>query len=139
MRDQRGMTLVEVLVAVAVIAIGLTAVAMGMQLGTAGVAEGQQQTTAIFLAEQRLEDIKAFALSTDAGQGWTNVTNATFAAAEAYGAIAGYTTYRRTTTITTPTATTKRVTVSVLWRPIGISSVSSERSVTVSTVVTSRS
>src|SRR5512134_674581 len=97
--NERGMTLVEVLVAVTVLTIGLTAIATGMQLGTSGIGLGQQETTATFLAEQRLEDVKAFALSTLAAQGFANVTTANFPA-EAYGAIAGgYPGYRRTTTV----------------------------------------
>jgi len=139
MRSERGMTLVEILVAAFVITIGLVAVATGMQLATAGVAAGQQQTTASFLAEQRLEDIKSFAASLDGAQGWANVTSTSFPATEAYGAITNYTTYRRTTTITTPTATTKRVTVSVFWVPVGVAAQNAERSVTFSVLLASRS
>jgi prepilin-type N-terminal cleavage/methylation domain-containing protein len=139
MTNERGMTLVEVMVAVTIITIGLTAIATGMQVATSGVAQGQQQTTAVFLAEQHLEDVKAFALSTNTTQGWTNVTSANFPATEAYGTIANFSTYRRTTTITTPTATTKRVSVSVFWKPVGVSTLSGERNVTVSTVLASRS
>src|SRR5205823_12069136 len=115
----RGMTIVEILIAVFIITIGLVAVATGMMLATAGVAAGQQQTTAAFLVEQQLEDIKAFALSTNSLQGWTNVTSANFPA-EAYNSIVNYPTYRRTTTITTPvgSTTTKQVTVSVFWFPV---------------------
>ena len=50
MTNERGMTLVEVLVAVFVITIGLTAVATGMQLATGGITAGQQETTAVFIA-----------------------------------------------------------------------------------------
>lgn len=138
MRGERGMTLVEILVAAFVVTIGLVAVATGMQLATAGVAAGQQQTTASFLAEQRLEDIKSFAVSLNSTQGWDNITSTTFPAAEAYGSITTYPSYRRTTTITTPTATTKRVTVSVFWRPVGIADDNAERSVTFSVLLASR-
>jgi len=138
MRCERGMTLVEILVAAFVITIALVAVATGMQLATAGVATGQQQTTASFLAEQRLEDIKSFAVSQNSAQGWTNVTSTSFPAAEAYGSITNYASYRRTTTITTPTATTKRVTVSVFWLPVGVAGQNAERSVTFSVVLASR-
>jgi prepilin-type N-terminal cleavage/methylation domain-containing protein len=137
MINQRGMTLVEVLVAVAVITVGLTAVATGMQLATGGVAAGQQETTAVFLAEQRLEDIKAFALSTAAGQGFTNITSANFPA-EAYGAIANYTGYRRTVTITDPSATVKRVTVDVFYLPVAVASTNTERQVSLSTALRTR-
>ena len=85
-----------------------------------------------------MEDVRAFALSTNAGQGWANVVTANFPA-EAYGSIANYGNYRRTTTITTPTATTKLVVVSVFWIPVGVSaSASAERSVIVRTVLASR-
>ena len=139
MRDQRGMTLVEILVAAFVITMGLVAVATGMQLATSGVAAGQQQTTASFLAEQRLEDIKSFAVSLNSTQGWVNVTSTNFPASEAYGTITTYPSYRRDTTITTPTATTKRVTVSVFWLPVGVADQNAERSVTFSVLLASRS
>ena len=130
--------MVEVLVAVFIITVGLVAVATGMQLATSGVATGQQQTTAAFLAEQRLEDIKAFALSTGSGQGWANVSTTAFPV-EAYNSITSYPTYRRSTTVTSPSATTKRITVDVFWFPVGVTqSANAERSVTVSVMLTSR-
>lgn len=136
--NQRGMTMVEVLIAVFVITVGLVAVATGMQLATSGVAVGQQQTTAAFLAEQRLEDVKAFLVSSSISQGFANITITNFPA-EAYNSISGYPNYRRTTTITNPTATTKRVTVSVFWFPVGVSrTANAERDVTVSVLLTSR-
>ena len=137
-RSERGMTIVEILVAVFIITIGLVAVATGMQLATAGVAAGQQQTTAAFLAEQELEDVKAFALGLAANnQGWALLTGASFPD-KAYGTIPNYTRYRRTTLITNSTATTKRIDVSVFWIPLGVASTNSERSVTFSVVLTSR-
>lgn len=138
-RDQRGMTLVELLVAVAIIMVGLVAIGGGFQIATVGVAVGQQQTVATFLAEQRLESIRSYLVSTSGTQGFANITSANFAAAEAYGTIANYSTYRRSTTITNPTATTKRVTVEVFWRPVAVSSTTNpERSVTVSALLTAR-
>ncbi len=137
--NERGMTMAELLVAVFIITVGLVAVATGMQLATSGVAAGQQQTTATFLAERHLEDIKAFPVSTSGTQGWGNVTAGNFPAAEGYGTIAGYTTYRRTTTITTPTATTKLVIVQVFWRPVAVSRTAApERSVLLEVMLTSR-
>ena len=137
--NERGLTLIECLVAIAIITLGLTAIATGMQLATSGVNTGQQETTATFLAEQRIEDIKAFALSTGAGQGFANVTAANFPA-EGYGSLAGgYTTYRRTTTVAAPNATTRLVTVNVFYIPVGINnSTNSERQVTLSTLLRER-
>ena len=138
--NERGMTLVELLVAAFIITVGLVAIGGGFQIATSGVATGQQQTIATLLAEQRLEAIKAFAVSTAGGQGFANVTSTNFAATEDYGAITNYTTYRRTTTITNPTTSTKRITVSVFWRPVAVSgTTNAERDVTVSVVLASRS
>jgi prepilin-type N-terminal cleavage/methylation domain-containing protein len=149
--NERGLTLIELMVAVFIITVGLVAVATGMQIATAGVTEGQQMSTATFLAEQRLEDIKSFALSTGSTQGWSNVNSTNFPATEAYGTITAntgtgngggtsYAAYRRTTTINNSTSTTKTVTVEVFFVPVSVSSTTNaERSVIVTTVVASRS
>ena len=139
MINERGMTLVEVLVAVTVLTVGLTAIATGMQLGTSGITQAQQETTATFLAEQKLEDIRAFALSTLGAQGFTNVTAASFPA-EDYGTVpGGYAGYRRTTTIADPSATMKVVTVRVFYRGVAVSSSGdTERDVTVRTSLRQR-
>jgi len=60
--DEAGFTLPEVLVATLIIVIGLTAVATGFQFAAAGIATGRSETVAVFLAEQRLEQLKAIAL-----------------------------------------------------------------------------
>lgn len=131
------MTLVEILIAVFIITVGLIAVAAGIHLATGGITQGQQETTAAFLAEQRIEDIKAFALSTtDPTRGFGNVTAGNFPA-EGYGGIAQSTGYRRTTTITSPTATTKLVTVEVFYVAVGTTT-NAERQVTFSTVLARR-
>ncbi len=73
-RDQFGFTLAEIMVAVAIILIGLVAVLQWFPIGTQGTETGKRQSTAVFLAEQKIEQIKAFALSTAAGQGFATVT-----------------------------------------------------------------
>ena len=60
--DEAGFTLAEVLVATLIIVIGLTAVATGFQFAAAGIATGRGETVTVFLAEQRLEQLKAIAL-----------------------------------------------------------------------------
>lgn len=57
--DQRGMTLAEVLVAVVIIMIALLALLSGIPVASYGIQEGNQLTTATFLANQRLEQVKA--------------------------------------------------------------------------------
>jgi prepilin-type N-terminal cleavage/methylation domain-containing protein len=61
--SESGFTLPEVLVATLIILVGLVAVATGFQLATAGVATGRGETVAVFLAEQRIEQLKAVAMT----------------------------------------------------------------------------
>ena len=58
---QSGFTLAEIMVACAVIAVGLIAVSTGFGFGVDGVEAGRQQSTAVFLAEQRIEQAKELA------------------------------------------------------------------------------
>ena len=140
MRREGGFTLAEVLVATFIIAIGLSAVATGFQYATSGVATGKGETTAVFLTEQRLEQLKALAL-TD----WTNAALNAGTTTEAYGTIANAAAYRRVTTITnspggTCTANCKQVQVSVFYKPVtGRGQLDQERRVDVITMLVSRS
>jgi Tfp pilus assembly protein PilV len=56
--DARGLTLVEVLVAAALLAVGLVGVMVVVPIASHGVQEGNQLSTATFLAEQRLEQVR---------------------------------------------------------------------------------
>lgn len=56
--DTRGMTLAEILVALVIISIGLVGLASVVPLSSWGIQEGNQMTTSVFLAEQRLEQVK---------------------------------------------------------------------------------
>ncbi len=129
-REEAGFTLVEILVAVAIIMIALVAVIQWFAIGTQGMDTGKKQSTAVFLGEQKLEQIKAWALSTQTApvaQGFTTVTlagtcrtagpcaddNPNF---NGVNIIAGYPEYSRTVIITNPTATTTLVRVQVGYR-----------------------
>src|SRR2546430_13063038 len=68
-RGDKGFTLAEVLVATAFIAITAGAIGVGFMQGTGSVETGRQQTTAVYLAEQRLEQLKAGSLNSTGGQG----------------------------------------------------------------------
>jgi len=115
---ETGFTLVEVLVATFVLSIGLAAVATAFQYATSGVATGRGETAATFLAEQRLEQLRAVAV--------TNFANTAINAGtttEAYGSIANAAAYRRVTTIAdnpggSCAANCKFVQVSVFYRPV---------------------
>jgi type II secretory pathway pseudopilin PulG len=140
-RTQAGFTLVETLAAMTILMIALVGVLVSISLGVTGVSSARQSTTALFLAEQRLEEVKAFALSKAAGKGWVNVTAANFPA-EAYNTIPSYANYRRTVTITDNpggVANTKQVEVWVFYRPPASSGLAPETGVVVSTLVVNRS
>jgi Tfp pilus assembly protein PilV len=57
-RDQRGMTLLEVLVAIGVVMVGLIGLVAVAPVATGAVGEASLKTTATFLAQQRLEAMK---------------------------------------------------------------------------------
>lgn len=57
-RNQHGMTLAEILVAIVIIGIGLVALASAIPLAGYGIQEGSQLSTATFLANARLEQVK---------------------------------------------------------------------------------
>ena len=58
LRDDAGMTVAEVIVALAVITVGLLALISAMPRSTSLIGESNLKTTATFLAQQRLEQIK---------------------------------------------------------------------------------
>ena len=136
---QSGFTLAEVMVACAIISVGLIAVSTGFGFGVDGVEAGRQQSTAVFLAEQRIEQAKELA-ARKPNLADLNTTN--LPATEAYGSISGApSTYRRTTTITTnPGGTTgARVDVSVFYKPVtGRGVLATERVVSLSIFLANR-
>ena len=56
--DQRGFTVAELLAASIVVAIALVALLQTIPLSAYGIQEGSQQSTAVFLANQRMEQVK---------------------------------------------------------------------------------
>ena len=140
--SQAGFTLAELLAAVFIIGLGLVAVGAGFDTAIQGIETGRQQTTATFLAEQRMEQVKAAALgnSLTACMGFANVTGVCFPA-QAYSSIPSAPGYRSTVTITDLVVgggiARKRVDVEVFYRPIvswGVLN-TAERSVRISTLV----
>jgi prepilin-type N-terminal cleavage/methylation domain-containing protein len=147
----RGFTLAEVMVATFVLSIGLVAVATGFQYATSGVEIGKGETQAVFLAEQRVEQLKSLALTNWAGTACSApypsgcLTAAT--TSEGYGTITGSPLYRRSTTITdnpgaanAPCSTNcKLVTVTVFYKPVTArGEVNQERSVVLVVLLASR-
>jgi Tfp pilus assembly protein PilV len=62
--DELGMTLAEILVATVIIAVGIVGLAVVIPLSSYGVHEGNALSTATFLAEQRMEEIRNAAWTT---------------------------------------------------------------------------
>jgi prepilin-type N-terminal cleavage/methylation domain-containing protein len=139
-RGATGFTLVEILIAAAVIGLGLVGVAAGFLHAVGGLEAGRQQTTAAFLAEQRIEQLKAGALNN-----FLNVTTAAYPS-EAYGSISNngnpMPSYRRTVSIVEAPgglADTKLVEVTVFYRPVvGFGVLAAERQVRLSALLTDR-
>jgi prepilin-type N-terminal cleavage/methylation domain-containing protein len=152
-RNQSGMTLAEVLVATFLISIGLMALLAAAPIGIGGMETGRQQSTAVYLAQDKMERIKSWSLSSSPNpvqQGFGTILPAStcFAAGqgacatENYGTIAGYANYRRVVTAlpdpgtpAPPNHTRTRVTVQVFWTPSGDNAQTTERQVSMSTVV----
>jgi hypothetical protein len=138
--DARGLSLAEILVAVCVLAVGLTAAATGLRYAAAGVDLGHGETTATFLADARLERLRGLALAE-----WGHPLLAAGTSREEYGTIAGAPRFRRETTVwdrggagcadpSPPTVTCKTVRVAVSWRPAS----GGERRVELATVLAPR-
>ncbi len=140
-RHELGLTLVEVIIALGILSIGLIALAATFPMAFNTLQAGRQSSTAVFLALQRLEEIKAFAVSQNPAQGFANVTGAAFPA-EPYDAIPDYPRYRRQVTIFDPPtapANTKVVQATVFYRPITEAGLAlSETAVSLSTLIASR-
>jgi Tfp pilus assembly protein PilV len=138
--SEAGFTLAETLTAVTVLTVALVALLFATGFGVTGLDGARRSTTALFLAERRMEEIKAFAMSDAATRGWANVTAANFPA-EAYASIPSYGDYRRTVTITDnpgAVANTKQIEVFVFYRPVSTTGVGGETSVSVSTLLVFR-
>jgi prepilin-type N-terminal cleavage/methylation domain-containing protein len=150
LRQEGGFSLIEVLIACAIISTGLFFVMYGLSMGIQGVETGRQQSTAIFLAQQRMDQVKAASQNADD----LASVNAGAFPAEAYGAIigpgaiAGALNFRRTVNLTFyvgPAAglpqdlKAVRIDVDVFYRPIMADGVlTTERSVRLSNFLTSR-
>jgi Tfp pilus assembly protein PilV len=139
-RPDAGFTVAEILVAMSVLTVALTGLLTAMTFGIAEVDAARLSTAALFLAEQRLEHVRSFAASANAGQGWANTVNGSFAA-EAYGSIAGYPSHRRAVNIVDNpggAANTKQVEVTVFYRPVTSTGQGPETAMALSTLLVNR-
>jgi hypothetical protein len=125
-------------VATALLAVGLLAIVTGFQYATSGVETARGETTAVFLAEQRIEELRAQAVSDFSATGLTAGTTTDHClpgpiaggASNCEGTPGAHPAYIRSTTITDVTAAAgcpatpvacKQVEVRVSYRPVGSS------------------
>ncbi len=119
-----GLTLVEILAAVAVIAIALVAMIAAVHHGLSGIDTGRGESTAVFLVEDKLEELRSVALAD-----WGNaalVPGTTVEYCQPSGGCVPTPTpisFRRTTTVHAGSegacsAYCKIVNVSVAYRPV---------------------
>jgi prepilin-type N-terminal cleavage/methylation domain-containing protein len=134
MRRDAGLSLIELMVALMLLAVSLMGLAAAFAPGRMAVQQGDQATTATFLARQVMEQMRnrAYDLGTD-----ELVNGTVFPAATAYGNIAGFPHYRRTITFAnnTPETGTKTATVVIFYQ----NSSGVEQSVTLSMIFTQAS
>jgi prepilin-type N-terminal cleavage/methylation domain-containing protein len=130
-RRDAGVSLVELMVALLLLGVALMGLAAAFGPGRMAVQQGDQATTATFLARRMVEEMRNRAYDADADE---LINGGTFPASTAYGDIAGYPNYRRTITFQedTPEAGTKTATVVVFYR----NSSGIEQSVTLSMIFT---
>ncbi|MDP3028876.1 MAG: type IV pilus modification protein PilV [Deltaproteobacteria bacterium] len=107
LRNNKGFTLIEVLIATLVLAIGLLSLATLAGTVIRGNSFSNKMTTATTLAQDKMEEIKGLVYD-NAG---------TAAGTENYGSITNYNSYKRVTTVAanTPGSGMKEVTVTAFW------------------------
>jgi prepilin-type N-terminal cleavage/methylation domain-containing protein len=130
-RRQAGLSLVELMVALLLLGVALMGLAAAFAPGRMAIQQGDQSTTATFLARQMLESMRNRAYDQDSDE---LVNGTTFPASTGYGGITNYPYFRRTITFAndSPMTGTKTATVVITYR----NSSGTEQSVTLTTIFT---
>jgi prepilin-type N-terminal cleavage/methylation domain-containing protein len=121
-RQQAGVSLVELMVALLLLGVALLGLAAAFAPGRMAIQGGDQSTTATFLARKALEDMRNRAYDLDSDE---LVNGTDFPATTAYGSVTygsvAYPNFRRTITFAddSPEVGTKTVTVAVFYRDSG--------------------
>ena len=119
-RRDRGMSLVELLIALIVLAVGVLAVAGLFPAATHSQLQSRIRTTASYYAQQKVEDLEGLSFSDTA---LTAGRHPGGIATEALGASSEWRRYYQVTNLASPMDNLKRVTVNVSWTYRGTQSV----------------
>lgn len=126
-RGRDGFTLAELLVAMAIICVGLVAMTTALQHGLSGIETGRGESMAIFLVEHKLEELRALAAVEWAATALQPGTTIEYCqpSSPACDATPTAPAFRRVTVVAAGTggictAQCKLVTVSVFYRPLTV-------------------
>ncbi len=108
MVSRPGFTLLEMLIALTVFAVGTLSVMELLQRGQAGVTDGENVLIATHLAQWRMEELRNTAYASLANEAKASISNPS-----------GFTRFSRQVTVTTPYANLRQVVVSVYWTTTG--------------------
>ncbi len=108
-RDQRGVTVLELLVAMSLLATALVGLAASFPYALYGVVAGGYQTTATLLAQKDIESAKA-----------TDYASLSSLGTGGFVTVSGYDGFQRSVAVATATPTAQTTTVTVVVRFSGV-------------------
>lgn len=111
-RSERGMSLVELLIALVVMTVGVLAIGGLFPAGSRGQLRDRMTSTANYYAQQKLEEMEGYAWS-DANM--TDGRHPAGSATENLGSSGQWHRFYQVTTMATPLDNLKRVDVTVSW------------------------
>ncbi len=114
-RDQRGLSLVELLVALVVLSVGVLAVAQLFPAGSRSMQSSRMLTTANFLAQQKIEELSALEWTDPA----LSVGRHPAVSSEAFGSSGQWQRFYRVELLPAPLDNLKRISVNVSWTHVG--------------------
>jgi len=103
---RRGFTLLEIILALSLFAIGTIAVMDLIHRGQAGITDGENVLIATHLAQRRLEELRNTGYGSLTSESEASVTTPS-----------GYTRFCRAVTVTTPYTNLKQIVVIMSWGP----------------------
>ena len=108
LQQRRGFTILEMMLALMLFAIGTSIVMDLLHRGQAGASDGENVLVATHLAQQRLEELGATAYSSLANESKASISNPS-----------GFSQFSRDVTVTTPYTNLKQIVVTVYWNAPG--------------------